>query len=452
MAEPVIETRGLRKQFGDKVAVADLSLRGAAGRGVRLPRAQRRGQDDVAQDAARAGRAHRRRGARAGRAARRPCARARGSASCPSTSASRTGSPAASCCASTAGSSGCAGARARGADRRAAGARGPARRRPPAGCASYSKGMLQRIGLAQALLNEPALVFLDEPTSGLDPLGRLLVRDVIRELRAAGRGRVPQLAPARRGGGDLRPRGVRQAGPRGARAALAAPTASAAQGRAARRARTATACSRRWRASAAEPVDGRTAVRLRVAGDETAARARALAGRARRGALRDARAAQVARGPGSSRSWARTRGRDETMRRPPDHRPPHAARGGAPPHPAGRARLRRGVPGALRRRLPLRGARPAEHGDHAAARAPDGAQPARAGRALRRQLPDRHDGGAAAGRHALGRDRLGRHADARLEAGPPRRRSCSASGWRTCVLVVGYLAADGGRRAADRRA
>jgi ABC-2 type transport system ATP-binding protein len=50
----------------------------------------------------------------------------------------------------------------------------------------YSKGMLQRIGLAQALLNEPALVFLDEPTSGLDPLGRLLVRDVIRELRAGG--------------------------------------------------------------------------------------------------------------------------------------------------------------------------------------------------------------------------------------------------------------------------
>ena len=44
--------------------------------------------------------------------------------------------------------------------------------------------MLQRVGLAQALLNEPELVFLDEPTSGLDPLGRLLVRDVIRELRA----------------------------------------------------------------------------------------------------------------------------------------------------------------------------------------------------------------------------------------------------------------------------
>lgn len=51
---------------------------------------------------------------------------------------------------------------------------------------AYSKGMLQRVGLAQALLNDPRLVFLDEPTSGLDPLGRLLVRDVIRELRGRG--------------------------------------------------------------------------------------------------------------------------------------------------------------------------------------------------------------------------------------------------------------------------
>ena len=51
---------------------------------------------------------------------------------------------------------------------------------------TFSKGMLQRIGLAQALLNHPALVFLDEPTSGLDPVGRRLVRDVIHELRAEG--------------------------------------------------------------------------------------------------------------------------------------------------------------------------------------------------------------------------------------------------------------------------
>jgi ABC-2 type transport system ATP-binding protein len=51
---------------------------------------------------------------------------------------------------------------------------------------TFSKGMLQRIGLAQALLNRPRLVFLDEPTSGLDPVGRRLVRDIIRELREQG--------------------------------------------------------------------------------------------------------------------------------------------------------------------------------------------------------------------------------------------------------------------------
>ncbi len=51
---------------------------------------------------------------------------------------------------------------------------------------TYSKGMTQRLGLAQALLNEPEIVFLDEPTSGLDPVGRVLVRDIIRDLRARG--------------------------------------------------------------------------------------------------------------------------------------------------------------------------------------------------------------------------------------------------------------------------
>jgi len=50
----------------------------------------------------------------------------------------------------------------------------------------FSKGMLQRIGLAQALLNDPDLIFLDEPTSGLDPVGRRLVRDVIKAQRERG--------------------------------------------------------------------------------------------------------------------------------------------------------------------------------------------------------------------------------------------------------------------------
>jgi len=50
----------------------------------------------------------------------------------------------------------------------------------------YSKGMLQRVGLAQALVNDPELVVLDEPMSGLDPVGRRQVRDLIARLREAG--------------------------------------------------------------------------------------------------------------------------------------------------------------------------------------------------------------------------------------------------------------------------
>ena len=51
----------------------------------------------------------------------------------------------------------------------------------------YSKGMLQRIGLAQALLNDPRLVLLDEPMSGLDPIGRREVRDLLLRLKSEGR-------------------------------------------------------------------------------------------------------------------------------------------------------------------------------------------------------------------------------------------------------------------------
>ena len=51
----------------------------------------------------------------------------------------------------------------------------------------YSKGMLQRVGLAQAILHDPKLVILDEPMSGLDPVGRREVRDIILELKKAGK-------------------------------------------------------------------------------------------------------------------------------------------------------------------------------------------------------------------------------------------------------------------------
>lgn len=52
---------------------------------------------------------------------------------------------------------------------------------------TYSKGMMQRVGLAQALVNDPALVVLDEPTDGVDPSGRKEIRDLIAELRSEGR-------------------------------------------------------------------------------------------------------------------------------------------------------------------------------------------------------------------------------------------------------------------------
>ncbi len=52
---------------------------------------------------------------------------------------------------------------------------------------TYSRGMLQRLGLAQALINDPDLLILDEPTGGFDPLGRLRIRDLMQEWRRRGK-------------------------------------------------------------------------------------------------------------------------------------------------------------------------------------------------------------------------------------------------------------------------
>jgi ABC-2 type transport system ATP-binding protein len=52
---------------------------------------------------------------------------------------------------------------------------------------TYSKGMLQRVGIAQALVHDPKVVFLDEPMSGLDPIGRKEIRDLILRLRTEGK-------------------------------------------------------------------------------------------------------------------------------------------------------------------------------------------------------------------------------------------------------------------------
>ncbi len=60
----------------------------------------------------------------------------------------------------------------------------PARKRA---IKTYSKGMQQRVGLAQALINNPDLLILDEPTSGLDPLGRMKVREIIQRLKNEGK-------------------------------------------------------------------------------------------------------------------------------------------------------------------------------------------------------------------------------------------------------------------------
>ncbi len=78
------------------------------------------------------------------------------------------------------------------ADRRrarggSAGSRRHRRRAPACSSASFPKGMVQRVGIAQALLNDPEVVFFDEPMSGLDPLGRRDVRALILELRDQGR-------------------------------------------------------------------------------------------------------------------------------------------------------------------------------------------------------------------------------------------------------------------------
>lgn len=52
---------------------------------------------------------------------------------------------------------------------------------------SYSKGMMQRLGLAQAMINDPELIFLDEPTDGVDPIGRKEIRDILKDLKSEGK-------------------------------------------------------------------------------------------------------------------------------------------------------------------------------------------------------------------------------------------------------------------------
>ena len=175
------------------VALDSLDLAGRARRGVRLPRSKRRGQDD---DAEAAHAAH--------LLDERPCGHPRPrrwvTSTCDAVSvtsresrSSTTTSPPKNCsrtlprCLGTVG-----------AERQARVARlldevglGAERRMQ---LRKYSKGMIQRVGLAQALLNDPEVVFFDEPMSGLDPLGRRAVRDLILRLRDRGTTVFLQLA------------------------------------------------------------------------------------------------------------------------------------------------------------------------------------------------------------------------------------------------------------------
>ena len=163
-----VETHGLRKEYGRKVAVANLSLARPRRRGLRLPRAQRRRQDDHGQDAARPGPPHRRHGAPPRPPAGDPAARARMGflpeqfrfhewltrrrVARPARPPLRHGRRASAAGASTSSWSWSASS-------------APRQR----GARTYSKGMLQRVGMAQALIDDPELVFLDEPTSGARP-------------------------------------------------------------------------------------------------------------------------------------------------------------------------------------------------------------------------------------------------------------------------------------------
>ena len=76
----------------------------------------------------------------------------------------------------------------------------------------YSHGMKQRLGIANALLDQPEVIILDEPTSGLDPQGMKDVRELVRELGSGGHHRLFELAPAARGRAGLQPGGDHQPG------------------------------------------------------------------------------------------------------------------------------------------------------------------------------------------------------------------------------------------------
>ena len=227
--EPVLVTRGLSKSYrtghiiqGRRPALVDLDLEMLARRDLRLPGSERVREDHDPQDADGSRPPRPRRGRSS--ASRSPTRAWRDRVGylpeqpvplrLPDRRASTSSTPAAC--------SGCAATRRRRARARAAGAGRPRRARRTCRCGASRRACCSASGLAQALINDPELVFLDEPMSGLDPVGRRLVRDLILDLEGRGQDRVLLDPHPLRRRDAVRPRGGaarRAAARRGARSA-----------------------------------------------------------------------------------------------------------------------------------------------------------------------------------------------------------------------------------------